>query len=114
MKRAYNDDDEATEWGAVGIAILVVRASTGFTAIERAKKGPGFDYWLGPRSAKGELPFQNKARLEVSGLRKGTDSEIEARVAAKVEQTKKSDSMRVKAFIVVVEFGMPQVQVVER
>src|SRR6267142_3151801 len=27
MKRAYNDDDEATEWGASGVAILLVRES---------------------------------------------------------------------------------------
>lgn len=114
MKRAYNDDDEATEWGASGIAILFVRESTGLTAIERSKKGTGIDYWLGPPSKKGALPFQNKARLEVSGLRNGTDAQIEARVEKKIEQSKTSDRTRLSAYIVVVEFSGPQLEMVER
>lgn len=114
MKRGYNDDDEATEWGASGVAILLVREATGLTAIERSKKGTGIDYWLGSKAKKGELPFQNKARLEVSGLRSATDSQIEARVEKKIGQSTKSDKTRLKAYIVVVEFSGPQAHVVER
>jgi len=42
--------------------------------IERSRKGTGFDYWLGSADEVGELPFQNKVRLEVSGIGKADDS----------------------------------------
>ncbi len=46
-RRAWNDLDEATEQAAYGIAILLIRALTPYTVIERSRKGSGFDYWIG-------------------------------------------------------------------
>jgi hypothetical protein len=47
---------------------MLIRQLTQFTVIERSRKGTGFDYWLGSEDEAGELPFQNKVRLEVSGI----------------------------------------------
>jgi hypothetical protein len=113
MKRTYNDMQRTTELGACGIAILVVRKESGLTVVEQSRKGTGFDYWLGPDDDE-SLPFAKKARLEVSGILKGSNSQFNYRVKQKLEQTKASDSSRLEAYAVVVEFGRPVVEVGKR
>ena len=103
-RRCYNDLQEATEWGASGVAILLILECTEYTVIERSRKGTGFDYWLGREDD--ELPFQYKARLEVSGIRNGNNSTIDRRVRQKLKQTTPTDGP-LPAFVVVVEFGQP-------
>ncbi|MCX5770926.1 MAG: hypothetical protein NTZ09_11730 [Candidatus Hydrogenedentes bacterium] len=110
MRRCHNDREVATENGAYGIAILLVRKETGYKALERSMKGGGFDYWVGKDAA---LPFQYKARLEVSGIRLGDERDLSAKVREKVEQTRKSDG-KFPAYVVVVEFGSPKASVVKR
>lgn len=107
QRRTYNDLPWATEMGAYGVAILIVRALTGKKAIERSKKGPGFDYWVGDTD-ENELIFSNKARLEVSGILNGTDSEIAGRLKIKNAQVKVSDHLGIPAYIAIVEFGQPK------
>lgn len=104
QRRCYNDLQEATEWGACCIAILLVRELTGKVVLERSKKGPGFDYWVGQEDD--ELLFVGKARLEVSGILSGTASTVNSRVAQKRNQIKPSNEIA-QAFIAVVEFGNP-------
>jgi hypothetical protein len=112
MRRCWADAQVTTEHGAYGIAALLMPNLTGLTFIERSIKGTGFDFWLGQES---NLLFQKKARLEVSGIRKGNESEIKARIKQKKEQTKRSDNTyRLPAYIIVVEFGEPQSRVVRR
>lgn len=110
MLRAYRDMQEATELGACGVAILVVRELTGHTAVERSVKGTGFDYWLGSvhASEAGLEPLERKARLEVSGILVGETAFVEARVREKIRQTRRSAG-DYPAYIVVVEFGTPMV-----
>lgn len=111
MERTHNDLQDATEDGACAIAISLSRELKGLTVILRSWKGPGFDYWLGKDSGG---MFQNKTRLEVSGILKGEESNIQSRIKEKIEQTKKSDSTGFGAIVCVVEFGTPQAHFVER
>lgn len=111
MRRCYADMQEATEFGACGIAILLIRERIGYTVIERSVKGTGFDYWLGHED---DLPFQNKARLEVSGILAGDDKQIAARVRRKSKQTAPTDGTALSAYIVVVEFSRPEARVVTK
>lgn len=111
MRRSWNDRENATENGAYGIAILVVLKIKHLHVLEQSKKGTGFDFWLG--SPDEDEPFQNKARLEVSGIRKGSRAMISGRVDQKLKQTKKSGGKH-PAVVVVVEFGTPQTHVVDR
>ena len=112
MRRAWNDDEEATECGACGVAILVVRKTIHLHVVERSKKGTGFDYWLGSPNNEDDL-FQRKARLEVSGIRTGSLAHIKGRLKQKIKQTRKSDG-KLPAVIVIVEFGTPQAHIIER
>ncbi|WP_223280044.1 hypothetical protein [Nostoc sp. PA-18-2419] len=91
MLRCWNDKEFTTEQAAYGIAFMLVRQLTELTVIERSRKGTGFDYWLGSEDIAGELLFQNKVRLEVSGIRKADDRRVRARVKQKIDQTNPSD-----------------------
>ena len=111
-RRCWNDNDEATEHGAYGIAALLIPRVSELQVVERSKKGTGFDYWLGTSTQTGAL-FQNRARLEVSGIRAGTDSKVGGRVRQKLKQTERSNGS-IPAVVVVVEFGEPQSKMVKR
>jgi len=110
-RRTHNDQQEATELGACAVAISIIHDVAGFAVVERSRKGTGFDYWLGDDDP---YPFQKKARLEVSGILRGTDGDLERRVKEKCRQTERSDCTRLEAFVAVVEFGHPMAKVVKR
>jgi hypothetical protein len=105
MRRCWNDEEYTTEQAAYGITFLLLLHLTEFTVIERSRKGSGFDYWLGTRQDS-ELPFTNRVRLEVSGIRKGDNNRIRSRARQKLDQTKRSDG-RLPAYIFVIEFSSP-------
>ncbi len=113
MLRCWNDYEVTTEHAAYGVAFLLICDLTEYTVIERARKGTGFDFWLGKEGDEGELPLQ-KARMEVSGIRRGNHSLLQARVRQKLEQVKPSDSLGLPAYIVVVEFSTPLSKVVKK
>jgi hypothetical protein len=82
---SWADEQEMTEFGACGVAILLMLELTGLAVVRRARKGTGVDYWLAPSDAA--IPFQDAARLEVSGILNGGQSDIKARVSKKMRQT---------------------------
>jgi len=104
MRRCYADLVEATENGAYGIAILLAKDLAGFKIIEKSVRGNGFDYWLGFTD---DFIFQNKTRLEVSGILNGEERDIQSRLRIKIGQTKKSDKLNIPAYIIIVEYGNP-------
>lgn len=113
MRRSYADEQVATEHGAYGIAVLIIDRHAGLKVVERSRKGTGFDLWLGTEDRHGPY-FQNKARLEVSGIRTGNDSQLRRRVKEKLQQTTVSDKMKLPAFVAVTEFGTPRTEVVKK
>lgn len=104
-RRCWNDPKEATEFGAMGIAVLLAQKEIGYTVIERSRIGTGFDYWLGEESNL----FQ-KARLEISGILRGSNRDVKARIKQKLKQTNRSDGS-LPAYVIVVEFGHPLAEV---
>lgn len=110
MDRSYNDQEDATENGAVCISILYALHHTDYTILQRSRKKTGFDYWLGK---KGDIIFQNAARMEVSGIFNGV-KRIDERVRQKLEQVRPSDNTGLEAFISVVEFSQPCIKFVKK
>jgi hypothetical protein len=105
-RRSHADMQEATEWGAAAVAILLTKEITGKVVVERSAKGTGFDYWLGDGDYEG-LPFVNgMARLEVSGILTGTTNQIDSRIRQKKDQMIPTDHVA-PGFAAVVEFGTP-------
>ena len=111
--RTWADEPFTTEQGAYGVALLLIEPLTRLTVLERSRKGTGFDYWLGTRGSEEPL-FQNKARLEVSGIRQGDESAVQARVKQKLRQTRQSAESGLPAVVIVVEFGTPRSELAER
>jgi hypothetical protein len=110
MRRYWNDPDEAAEQGAYALALLTLRALAGLTVLERSRKGTGFDWWL----ASEDNLFQATARLEVSGIMRGSARRVNGRLKERIAQTERSDPSGLTAFIAVVEFGRPAAKVVRR
>jgi hypothetical protein len=106
LRETWADMQEATEYGACGVAITAALALTGKARVERSAKGTGIDYWLGDgRDERGV--FQRAARLEVSGILRGDKTKIASRLKEKLAQTKSSDRTGLPAYVVIVEFGRP-------
>jgi hypothetical protein len=112
MKRTWAHEEHATEQGAYGLAALIVEDLTKFRLVERSRKGTGFDYWLSDKSDPGPL-FQHKSRLEVSGIRDGSNEHIGDRLRKKTQQIRAVRS-HLPGIVVVVEFGEPQSRMVDR
>ncbi len=104
LERTWADQVDATEQGAVCIAILLALKLTNYTVIEKSARKNGFDYWLGD---KDDMLFQHKARLEISGIFEGGSKEINRRYTIKLQQTNLSDSSGLPAYIGIVEFSRP-------
>lgn len=110
MDRSLNDQEVATEHGAVCISILYALLHTDYTVIQRSRKKTGVDYWLG---RKGDILFQNAARMEVSGIF-SDPSKVNVRVKRKLDQSNQSDTTGIPAFISVVEFSSPSIDFVKK
>ena len=113
-RRSWNDPEYATEHGAVGIAVLIAKAETGYSVIEASRRGTGFDYWLGEQSVEGEMSDESlvyKAGLEISGIRHGDDHIIRARVREKLQQANRPGYPQLEIYVIVVEFGRPLAEV---
>lgn len=104
VDRTWADQFYATEHGAVCLAILLALKLTDYTIIEKSARKNGFDYWLGD---KDDILFQRKARLEVSGIFNGKSKDINNRYRVKVRQTEQSDSLKIPAYVGIVEFSKP-------
>jgi hypothetical protein len=109
MRRCYEDLQFATELGAYGVAILVVEELTEHTVIARSVKGTGFDYWLGPKGSTAPL-FQDKSRLEVTGILDGDEDYLRRRLQDKMKQLA-TGGVPLPGYGVVVHFGNPETRI---
>ncbi|MDX1975014.1 MAG: hypothetical protein SFT92_04995 [Rickettsiales bacterium] len=110
QRKAHKDIHEATEYGACGLAILLVKKLTGKVVLERSYKGSGFDYWLGDENHDSADLFAGKARLEVSGMLEGNKNALNARVKQKKSQIQPSRHLA-PGFVAVTEFSNPMAHV---
>lgn len=127
-RRTWNDPEETTEDGAVGLAALLAWREIGWPVVLRSWKGTGFDYWLGDRDTGQVSPAERAAtaalrsllrddnlivrgRLEVSGIREGGDAAVRQRVRDKLRQIRQGDVWPLPGFVIVVEFSRPLAEV---
>jgi len=104
MRNDHNEPEVAAEYGAIGIASLLLQDLEACTIVQRERRrdGRGFDYWVGDAD---DPLFQKKARLEVKGMNVGDDSRIHDRINRAIAQTAKSDHTGLPKYIVIVHFG---------
>lgn len=105
---SHADRQDATEEGAVALAITLVREGTDFDVVQRSWKGTGFDYFLAP--AAGGPPFDGAACLEVSGIFEEDDVTMARRIKEKKSQIDAGDGL-LPGYVVVVGFSQPRAAV---
>ncbi|MEW6351190.1 MAG: hypothetical protein AB1646_19200 [Thermodesulfobacteriota bacterium] len=109
--KAHQDEKQTTEFGALAVALLLVRELTEYTAVEQASIGTTIDYYLRRQGADEDLIFNHSARLEVSGILRETEQNtVEGRIKQKLKRLKRERDLF--DFIVVVEFSRPWTKMV--
>lgn len=104
----HRDTNVATEHGACGVALLLCRLLKGHGLVSQALQEEGVDYWVG--EAEEGRPFNKKARLEASGIRRGNRPDVDSRFSEKLKTTAKSGGTY-DVVIAVVEFSQPLARV---
>jgi hypothetical protein len=103
----WEDNIEVAENGAIAIAFFLINEYSEYSVIRQSIRGTGFDYWLGYKPDHKKFDPNNffVARLEISGILQGNDSEIKRRVTIKLKQVDKSAKLKLPAYISVTEFS---------
>lgn len=83
---AWDNANEATETGAVGLVLAALEPCLGMVAVRRAETRTGADYYVGP-AGSGREDLEHCLRLEISGVDRGPASVVYGRVFEKVWQT---------------------------
>ena len=99
----WNDDEDATEHGAMAIALLFTIRFLGYRIVGRMKKGKGVDFLLARSTSDAS---EEPVYLEVSGIRHGNAATIQRRLKEKLQQTEKLGGAGL-AHVIVVEFSRP-------
>lgn len=104
LEKTWGDGEEATEYGAMAIAVLLVLKFTNYKILGRLVKGDRTDYLLGNEKD----PNNPVAKMEVSGILKATsNNSVNKRVGIKKRQVDKIDNKKYPVYIAVIEFGQP-------
>ncbi len=81
---------DVIEAGAIAVALAYVSTAHSLIAFSRAWRGSGADYILTP--SRVDVPdIEQRLRLEVSGVDRGGEPEIERRLAQKLQQLRRGD-----------------------
>jgi hypothetical protein len=103
IQDGWANEDDATEYGAYGLALAAAELTRGLVAIRRAETRTGVDYYLGPPNSTAD-DLETSLRLEVSGTDKGSDAVIQARLREKLKQAE-SGTSNLPAIATVVGFA---------
>jgi hypothetical protein len=100
--RSHKDKNRTTDYGAMGLSVLLALKLTDYTGYTTSQKGDGVDFWL---ETEDEM---FAARLEISGIMEETKSNsVEKRLKIKLKQTNQSDKSFTPAFVSIIEFKKP-------
>lgn len=107
LRNAHADKVESVEDSALAISFLVATEVTPYIVLRQALRGSAIDYYLAESDC--QLPFQNAAGLECSGILSGTESDIASRIKEKKRRLKSKHDLPV--YIAVVEHSFPSVKI---
>lgn len=115
-KSGWFEPKVIAENGSIAIAFFMVTELTDYQVVQQSIIGSGFDYWLGYKEDHPEYDPYNflNARLEISGINKGSRGELNRRVKQKLQQVGVTDYLKIPAYIVVTEFSNPVCKIVKK
>ena len=91
LKGAWANEIDATEAGAYGLSLAAAEIGRGLLAIRRAETSTGADYYVAPKGTPAD-DLEGWLRLEVSGVDKGDETLVKARLRRKLEQARAGES----------------------
>jgi len=103
--KSWKEESYATNYGAVGIALLLYTELLGSSYFEEAQIGTGIDFWVSKEDTgnKKALHIPKEARLEISGLGKEKiGNTVNMRIGQKKRQITSSDTTNLPGWIIVV------------
>lgn len=104
--KSHFDEKRTTDFGAMGVALLITKNLTDYTTFITSETNNGIDFWLLKDSD--DVNFFS-ARLEISGIRKeDTGNSVKKRLKIKEKQIQKSSKKDIPCFISIIEFGTPK------
>jgi|GEM_PF-4296915 len=114
IKNSITDLVDAVEKSALAFTFLIMKDCTGMEIVKQAKRKSGFDYFLLDNNADDRLIFQGgkTARLEVTGILCGDNSDVESRFQEKFKRALKYQQFKtMPIYVCVVEHSEPKAEV---
>jgi hypothetical protein len=113
---SWRDLKEATEYAAMGLAVLLISALTIYGVFQRNEQGEDADFTM-QEVSDSNLALQNtlqKAHLEVSGIfAESLTNTLNMRISTKTKGLEKRVMPSLPVFIAVIEFSIPKAKIVE-
>ncbi len=109
VAKGWKDEAELVEYGATGIALLLLLNLTDYTIFERSPKGTRADFWVGKINEDGEEELTGL--LEISGMKKETpNNRINARLNKRIKRMEESPFRTIPFYVFIIEFTAPKVK----
>lgn len=113
---SWRDLKEATEYAAMGLAVLLVSALTIYGIFQRNEQGEDADFTMQEVSDPNVALYYivQKAHLEVSGIfAESLTNTLNMRISTKTKGLEKRLIPSLPVFIAVIEFSFPKAKIVE-
>ena len=113
---SWRDLKEATEYAAMGLAVLLISALTIYEVFQRNDQGEDADFTMQEASSSNIARHDKvqKAHLEVSGIFvESLTNTLNMRISAKAKGLEKRVMPSLPVFIAVIEFSIPKAKIVE-
>lgn len=115
LLKNWKDLNEAVEYGATAIALLLIQELTDLTFFSRVPQKGVADYLLSPKNSTLDFDdFNPAAYLEVSGIwNESTGNTLTMRLSSKKRQIENTAGNTYPVFIVVTEFSVPKASIIQ-
>lgn len=111
MMHSHFDEKRTTDFGAMGVSILLALNLTNYNHFSTSETNNGYDFWL---TKKGDNTDFISAKLEISGIRKETkQNSVKARLKTKEQQILKSNRSSI-CYVSIIEFSKPEVKFIKK
>ncbi|WP_421890526.1 hypothetical protein [Marinoscillum sp.] len=109
-KAGWREPKDYTEAGALALALFSALNFTDYDYIEQSMIGTGFDYYLSYSNEHPSFDGINifQAKMEVSGILSGDQSQIRARLSQKINQCRSNPVYQnLSGYVSISEFSNP-------
>ena len=111
LLNSHFDEKRTTDFGAMGVAVLLASHLTNYTIFITSESDNGYDFRLMKETIDDDYL---DARLEISGIRKETpQNTVKSRLLVKEKQILKRADKDAICYVSVIEFSKPEVKFIK-